>query len=117
MQRTPIIVLSIAGLFVLAALAGTTSASPSTRPWKIAIATNRDSKDSEIMVVLTTNEVSKIHPAFLRPGRIDAVVSIRPPDTEATVRMVRRYGRGLVDASASDEPRRPSASRRSSRRG
>lgn len=57
------------------------------------------SKTSEIFVVLTTNEVDKIGPAFLRPGRIDTVVHIGPPDTEAAIRLVRLYGKGRVDAT------------------
>lgn len=56
-----------------------------------------DSKNSEIMVVLTTNHVEKINRAMLRPGRLDAVISIQPPDREAAQKLVRVYGRGLVD--------------------
>lgn len=51
-----------------------------------------DSKKHEIMVVLTTNDKRAIHPAFVRPGRIDAVIPILPPDNDATVRLVRSYG-------------------------
>lgn len=54
-------------------------------------------KDSEVMTVLTTNHVEKINPAMLRPGRLDAVISIEAPDANAAVRLVRQYGGLLVD--------------------
>lgn len=57
-----------------------------------------DSKDAEVMVVLTTNDLKAIHPAMLRPGRIDVVVSVRAPDLEATIRLARRFGRDLIIA-------------------
>lgn len=55
------------------------------------------SKNSEVMLVLTTNEVTKIHPAALRHGRLDAVIPINPPDAEAVGRLIRMYGGNLVD--------------------
>lgn len=56
-----------------------------------------DSKNSEIMVVLSTNHVDHINPAMLRPGRLDAVISVDPPDARAVERLIRQYARGLVD--------------------
>lgn len=58
-----------------------------------------DSKNSEIMVVLTTNHVDDINKALLRPGRLDAVINVLPPDCEAVQKLIRLYGRGLVDPS------------------
>ncbi len=55
-----------------------------------------DSKDAEVIVVLTTNHVENIHPAMLRPGRLDAVVPVRPPDEAAVGRLVELYARGLL---------------------
>jgi transitional endoplasmic reticulum ATPase len=55
-----------------------------------------DSKAGEVMVVLTTNNVEGIHQALLRPGRLDAVVNVEPPDAEAVERLIHVYGRGLV---------------------
>lgn len=55
-----------------------------------------DTKHAEVLITLTTNHVEKINQALLRPGRLDAVVSVRPPDAEAAQRLVRQYGRGLV---------------------
>lgn len=57
------------------------------------------SKKAEIFTVLTTNNVEVIGPAFLRPGRIDTVVHIGPPDEEAAVKLVRLYGNGRVEGS------------------
>lgn len=60
------------------------------------------SKKAEIFVALTTNNVDVIGPAFLRPGRIDTVVHIGPPDSEAAVKLVRMYGKGRVEGSDED---------------
>lgn len=48
-------------------------------------------KDVELIVVLTTNHLGAINPAFIRPGRIDAVIEVMPPDETAVARIVRRY--------------------------
>ena len=56
-------------------------------------------KDSEILLVLTTNHVDQINPAMLRPGRLDAVISVTPPDGEAVARLVRLYGRDVLVAT------------------
>lgn len=53
-------------------------------------------KQTEIMVVLTTNHVEKINPAMLRPGRLDAVIDVAPPDEESVQRLCRIYARGLL---------------------
>jgi transitional endoplasmic reticulum ATPase len=58
-----------------------------------------DTKGSELITVLTTNHVERINRAMLRPGRLDAVVSVKPPDSDAVQRLLRLYGRGLVGAS------------------
>lgn len=56
-----------------------------------------DTKSMELIVVLTTNHVENVHPALLRPGRLDAVVPVRPPDADAVRRLITLYARGLVD--------------------
>lgn len=56
-----------------------------------------DTKSAELIVVLTTNHVELINPAMLRPGRLDAVVPVRPPDAAAVGRLIRLYARGLVE--------------------
>ena len=55
-----------------------------------------ESKGTELMVVLTTNEIDKVTTAMLRPGRLDAVIHIGPPDAAAAERLMRQYGRGLI---------------------
>ena len=53
-------------------------------------------KSHEIITVLTTNHADKINRAMLRPGRLDAIVSVSPPDAAAAERLMRLYGRGLI---------------------
>jgi len=55
-----------------------------------------DSKDKNIMVILTTNALGNINPAMLRPGRMDAIIQMQPPDAEAAQRLVRIYARELL---------------------
>lgn len=59
-----------------------------------------DTKGTEIVVVATTNFLERITQAMLRPGRLDAVISVRPPDAEAAQRLIRLFGRDLVDPDA-----------------
>lgn len=60
-----------------------------------------DAKNTEIMLVLTTNEVDNIHRGMLRPGRLDAVIAIERPDAEAVGRLIRYYGGELLPADES----------------
>lgn len=55
-----------------------------------------EAKSTDVMIVLTTNEVEEIHEAMIRPGRIDAVIVIEKPNAESVVRLLRLYGRGLI---------------------
>jgi len=55
-----------------------------------------DYKDQEIITVLTTNHVENINKAFLRPGRLDTVVPVEPPDQDAAERLILQYGRNLL---------------------
>jgi transitional endoplasmic reticulum ATPase len=55
-----------------------------------------ESKGSALMIVLTTNELEKITTALLRPGRLDAIIHVGPPDEAAAVKLARQYGRGLI---------------------
>jgi transitional endoplasmic reticulum ATPase len=50
-----------------------------------------DTKSADIMVVQTTNSIESIHPAFLREGRMDAIIKIDEPDAEAAERLVRLF--------------------------
>lgn len=50
-----------------------------------------DNKNQELLVVFTTNHLENINAAMLRPGRLDVILNILPPDAEACERLVRRY--------------------------
>ena len=50
------------------------------------------SKNANIILVLTTNAIETIHPAMLRPGRLDAVIEVTPPDAKAVQQLLRHYG-------------------------
>jgi transitional endoplasmic reticulum ATPase len=47
------------------------------------------SKGTEILVVLTTNHVERIHKGMMRPGRLDAVIEIGALDTSGVERMAK----------------------------
>lgn len=53
-------------------------------------------KSHEIITVLTSNHADRINHAMLRPGRLDAIVTVSPPDAAAAERLMRQYGRGLI---------------------
>lgn len=59
-----------------------------------------DTKGSDIITVFTTNHVDDINPAMLRPGRLDVLIEVTPPDAEAAQKLVRLYARGLLEKSA-----------------
>lgn len=56
-----------------------------------------DTKSTNVIVVLTTNNLQAINPAMLRPGRLDAVIEVLPPDAEAVERLLRLYGGEAID--------------------
>lgn len=58
-----------------------------------------DSKNAEVICVLTTNHVEKIEKAMLRPGRFDAVINVLPPDAKAAEKLMVQYGRGLLNGA------------------
>lgn len=61
-----------------------------------------EQKGSEIMVVLTTNHLDDIHPAMLRPGRLDAVLRVEAPDAKSVLKLIRIYGRDMLTGSDKD---------------
>jgi len=58
-----------------------------------------DSKNQDIILILTTNYVENIDPGMKRPGRIDSIITVTPPDAEAVERLLRLYGRGYINES------------------
>ncbi len=57
-----------------------------------------DSKSLNLITVLTSNHLEDINPAMLRPGRLDAIIEVLPPDAEAAERLIRFYGGDAIDA-------------------
>lgn len=47
-----------------------------------------DTKHRDVMVVLTTNKIHEIQKLMLRPGRLDAVISIEKPDIDTVWRLM-----------------------------
>jgi len=57
-----------------------------------------DTKDHEIMLVVTTNNADKLHQGLLRPGRLDHRIFVELPDAEAIERLLWAYGKGQIGA-------------------
>lgn len=57
-----------------------------------------DTKQANLITVLTTNHLETINPAMLRPGRLDAVIEVTPPDAKAVQALVRLYGGAAISA-------------------
>lgn len=57
-----------------------------------------DTKSTNVIVVLTTNDLNAINPAMLRPGRLDAVIEVLPPDAKAVEKLLRLYGGSAIEA-------------------
>lgn len=55
-----------------------------------------DSKGHEVMCIFTTNHIEQIDAAMLRPGRLDAVIRVSPPDAKAAQSLIRLYARDLL---------------------
>jgi len=58
-----------------------------------------DTKSANIVVVLTTNDLESLNPAMLRPGRLDAVIEVTPPDAKAVEKLLRVYGGDAISAT------------------
>lgn len=56
-------------------------------------------KNSQVIAVMTTNHVEKINSAMLRPGRLDAVISVAAPDAGSVQKLIRMYARDLLPES------------------
>jgi hypothetical protein len=59
-----------------------------------------DTKRSNIIIVLTSNAVQNINVAMLRPGRLDAVITVTPPDGPAVEKLIRNIGGDAIDPTA-----------------
>ena len=56
-----------------------------------------DTKNENIITVLTTNHLENVNQAMLRPGRLDAIINIETPDAPTAERLVRYYGGLAID--------------------
>lgn len=59
-----------------------------------------DTKGMNLITLLTTNHLETITRAMLRPGRLDAVITIPPPDKVAVQKLLRIYGKGVIPPNA-----------------
>jgi transitional endoplasmic reticulum ATPase len=62
-----------------------------------------DTKHARIITVLTTNDLEAINPALLRPGRLDAVIDVTPPDAQAVEKLLRLYGGEAIEPTTNLE--------------
>lgn len=60
-----------------------------------------DTKSCNIITILTTNDIEAINPTMLRPGRLDAIIEVTPPDAKAVARLLRAYAGDTIDATVS----------------
>lgn len=59
-----------------------------------------DGKTRRVITILTTNHPEKVNPAMRRPGRIDLVLNIEPPNAETVQRMLRSFLGEWLDPNA-----------------
>lgn len=59
-----------------------------------------DSKSGKIMTILTSNHPELINPAMRRPGRIDLILQVDPPDAETVERMIRSFSGANLEEGA-----------------
>jgi transitional endoplasmic reticulum ATPase len=62
-----------------------------------------DTKGLNLITLLTTNHTDQITQALLRPGRLDAVITVPPPDAKTVERLLRIYGGDLIPENSSLE--------------
>lgn len=55
-----------------------------------------DTKTCNIITILTTNHIEHINPTMLRPGRLDAIIEVTPPDAVAVQKLLRAYGGAAI---------------------
>ncbi len=62
-----------------------------------------DTKNLDVMVVLTTNHLKTLPKKFMRPGRSDLIIEFRAPDAKAAGTLVLKYGGATLDESVTLE--------------
>lgn len=56
-----------------------------------------DSKNKDIILVLTTNHINELPASLLRPGRFDAIIEYTAPDSKTSAKLVEQYAKGQID--------------------
>ena len=59
-----------------------------------------DTKSTHMIAVFTTNDLEAINPAMIRPGRLDSVIEVTPPDAKAVQKLIRIYAGNALEAGA-----------------
>jgi len=62
-----------------------------------------DTKNQDIIVVLTTNYVDTLPRTLLRPGRFDTVIQYQAPDAKTSAALVRQFAMGQIDDENFDD--------------
>ena len=62
-----------------------------------------DTKQMDVLFILTTNHVDQIPKKFLRSGRSDMIIEFTPPDAEAAGRLIMKYSEGTRDDTVTIE--------------
>lgn len=55
-----------------------------------------NTKGNKIMLVVTTNHLDSINETMLRPGRLDVIIPITPPDATTVEKLIRRKAGNLL---------------------
>lgn len=58
-----------------------------------------DTKNSEVIVILTTNHVEKLPKSILRPGRLDTIIPFETPNAKTVQKLIRQYAGGLLSSN------------------
>lgn len=56
-----------------------------------------DTKQLDVLFILTTNHVNAIPKKFLRSGRSDMIIKYTPPDYEAAAKLIMKYGSDTIN--------------------
>lgn len=56
-----------------------------------------DTKNENIITVLTTNHLESVNRAMLRPGRLDAIIDVERPNASSAEKLVRYYGGASIN--------------------
>lgn len=59
-----------------------------------------DTKTTHMIAVFTTNDLEAINPAMIRPGRLDSVIEVTPPDAKAVEKLIRVYAGNALPADS-----------------